>query len=51
MSITNVPKILMSECVIGSRRRDLSDLFIIAIFLEHFLKIPQSTFENADYFL
>lgn len=40
----------MSEYGVGSRRREPSDLFIIAVFLEHFLKIPQSTFANADYF-
>lgn len=50
MNITDVPKILMSECRVGSRRREPSNGFIIVILLEHFLKIPQSTFANADYF-
>lgn len=50
MSITDVSKILMSECGVGFSRRELNDGFIIAALLEHFLKIPQSTFANADYF-
>lgn len=50
MSITAAPKIFMSECGVGSRRREPSDCFIIAILLEHFPKIPQGTFANADYF-
>lgn len=50
MSIIAVPKIFMSEYGVGSRRREPSDRFIIAILLEHFPKIPQSAFANADYF-
>lgn len=50
MSITAAPKISMSECGVGSRRREPSDRFIIAVLLEHFPKIPQSAFANVDYF-
>lgn len=50
MSITDAPKILMCGCGVGSRRREPSDLFIIAILLEHCPKIPQSTFANAGYY-
>lgn len=50
MSITDAPNILMCGCGVGSRRREPSDLFIIAILLEHFPKISQSTIANAGYY-